>query len=166
MSHAGEVLLIAAIGKGGVIGIENRLPWRLKADLQRFKQLTTGCPVIMGRKTWESLGRPLPGRRNVVISRDSEYQADGAQVVTSLADAIALCSDAPKIFVIGGAQIYAAALPHADALELTEVNATVHGDAFFPDFDRQVFIETSRERREADADNDHAFDFVSYRRKG
>lgn len=164
MKPDGEVILIAAVGKNRVIGIDNRLPWRLKADLQRFKRLTTACPVIMGRKTWESLGRPLPGRHNIVITRDDNYQAAGAQRASSLDDAFALCAGAARIFVIGGAQIYAAAMPHADALELTEVNATVNGDAFFPPFDLATFVETSREHHHADAHNDHAFDFASYRR--
>lgn len=163
MSDKTEVILIAAIGRGGVIGVENRLPWRLKADLQRFKNLTSGCPVIMGRKTWESLGRPLPGRRNIVISRDRNYRAEGAQVTTSLADAVGECAEAPKIFVIGGAQIYAAALPIANALEITEVDASIEGDSFFPEFDRNQYVETFREHHQADAENEHAFDFVTYR---
>ncbi|MEZ5613041.1 MAG: dihydrofolate reductase [Rhodocyclaceae bacterium] len=165
MNGKTELILISAIGKHGVIGIENRLPWRLKADLQRFKNLTTGCPVIMGRKTWESLGRPLPGRHNMVISRNRNYRAEGAHVVASLDDAVRKCADAPRIFVIGGAQIYAMALPIADALELTEVDASIQGDAFFPEFDRKQYIEIFREHHQADADNDHAFDFVTYRRK-
>lgn len=165
MSRGAQIVLLAAVGRNRVIGIENRLPWRLKADLQRFKRLTTGSPVVMGRKTWESLGRPLPGRRNIVISRDSGYRADGAQVVTSLDAAFSLAAEAPTIFVIGGAQIYAAALPIADALELTEVDAAVDGDAFFPSFDTEAYVEVSREHHKADADNDHAFDFASYRRK-
>ena len=165
MTRDPEIILIAAVGKAGVIGVENRLPWHLKADLQRFKRLTTGRPVIMGRKTWESLGRPLPGRQNIVISRNRDYRAAGAQVVASLDQAIRDYAGVSSIFVIGGAQIYAAALPFADALELTEVDASIQGDAFFPEFDRDQYVESFREHHEADSENDHAFDFVSYRRK-
>lgn len=161
-----EIVLIAAVARNGAIGKENALPWRLKADLTHFKRTTLGHPVVMGRKTWESLGRPLPGRQNVVISRDPAYVATGATVVGDLAAAIAACPDSARIFIIGGAQIYALALPRADRLMLTEVNAHIDGDAFFPAFDRSAFEETSRQHQPQDADNDHAADFVDYRRVG
>ncbi len=159
-----ELVLIAAVARNGAIGKDNALPWRLKADLAHFKAATLGHPIVMGRKTWDSLGRPLPGRTNIVISRDPDYTAPGAQVVDSLAAAIAACADQEQVFVIGGAQIYAMAWPLADRLMLTEVDASIDGDAFFPAFDRSAFKETSRRHQNQDADNDHAADFVDYRR--
>ncbi|NMG44358.1 diacylglycerol kinase [Aromatoleum toluvorans] len=159
-----EVVLIAAVARNGVIGRDNALPWRLKADLAHFKATTIGSPILMGRKTWESLGRPLPGRRNIVVTRDASYVADGAEVFTSL-DAALAAVGAGKVYVIGGAEIYRQLLDRADALVLTEVGAEVSGDAFFPAFDRSRFIETSRESHAADAANDFPFAFVEYRRK-
>ncbi|AYH42523.1 dihydrofolate reductase [Azoarcus sp. DN11] len=159
-----EVVLIAAVARNGVIGRDNALPWRLKADLAHFKATTIGSPILMGRKTWESLGRPLPGRRNIVVTRDASYVADCAEVFTSLDAALAAVGTG-KVFVIGGAEIYRQLLDRADALVLTEVGAEVSGDAFFPAFDRSRFIETSRESHAADAANDFPFAFVEYRRK-
>ncbi|AKU13087.1 dihydrofolate reductase [Azoarcus sp. CIB] len=159
-----EVVLIAAVARNWVIGRNNALPWRLKADLAHFKATTVGHPVLMGRKTWESLGRPLPGRRNLVVTRDSAYAASGAEVFASLDAALAAAGDG-KVFVIGGAEIYRQLLERADGLVLTEVGAEVDGDAFFPDFDRSRFTETRRESHAEDANNEFAFDFVEYRRK-
>ena len=159
-----ELVLIAAVARNGAIGKDNTLPWRLKADLAHFKTATLGHPIIMGRKTWESLGRPLPGRTNVVISRDPTYEAQGATVVPNLGAALDLCADSAQMFVIGGAQIYALALPMANRLLLTEVDAHIDGDAFFPAFERGSFTEISRHHHSKDADNNHAADFVDYRR--
>lgn len=159
-----EVVLIAAVARNGVIGRDNALPWRLKADLAHFKATTVGHPVLMGRKTWESLGRPLPGRRNLVVTRDESYTANGAEVFASL-DAALAATGGGKVFVIGGAEIYRQLLERADALVLTEVAAEVDGDAFFPDFDRSRFTETRRESHPADANNEFPFDFTEYRRK-
>lgn len=159
-----EVVLIAAVARNGVIGRDNALPWRLKADLAHFRAATVGHPVLMGRKTWESLGRPLPGRRNIVVTRDPTYAASGAEVFPSL-DAALAATGTTKVFVIGGAEIYRQTLQRADTLVLTEVGADVSGDAFFPAFDRAHFIETRRETHAADADNELPFDFVEYRRK-
>lgn len=159
-----EVVLIAAVARNGVIGRDNALPWRLKADLAHFKATTLGHPVLMGRKTWESLGRPLPGRRNLVVTRDRAYTANGAEVFSSLDTAIAAAEDG-KVFVIGGAEIYRQLLERADALVLTEVGAEVDGDALFPNFDRSLFTEARRESHVADTDNEFPFDFVEYRRK-
>ncbi len=161
-----ELILIAAVAKNGVIGRENTLPWRLKGDLQHFKRTTLGCPVVMGRKTWESLGRPLPGRQNIVITRNAEYQAEGATVVDGIASALAAAGDADKVFLIGGAQLYEQAINSADRLILTEVQAEVDGDAWFPPVDAALFREVSREHAPADEDNDHPVDFVEYRRAG
>ncbi|MDQ7990500.1 MAG: dihydrofolate reductase [Candidatus Dactylopiibacterium sp.] len=160
-----EIAVIVARARNGVIGRDNGLPWRLREDLARFKQRTLGSPVVMGRKTWESLGRPLPGRLNVVITRQAGYAAEGARVVHSLAQAVAACAGAARVFVIGGAEIYAQALDLADVLWITEVDADVTGDAHFPAFDAQRFEAVTREAFAASTDNDHAFEIVEYRRR-
>mgnify|MGYP000994496093 FL=1 len=160
-----EIVLIAAVARNGTIGRDNELPWRLKADLQHFRALTLGHPILMGRKTWASLGRPLPGRRNLVVSRDPEFRAEGAECFADPAGAIAAVGEVPTLFVIGGAQLYVQLLPRADRLELTEVHADVEGDAHFPTFDSLQFVEECREPHHADADNDFDFDFVRYRRR-
>ncbi len=158
-----ELAIIVARASNGVIGRANTLPWRLRDDLQQFKQRTLGCPVIMGRKTWESLSRPLPGRHNIVITRQADYQAEGATVVGSLSEAIAACAAAERAFIIGGAQIYAEALPLADVLWISEVQADVEGDARFPSFAASQFHEVSRQGFAASDSNDFAFDVVEYR---
>ncbi|MFT4173402.1 MAG: dihydrofolate reductase [Rhodocyclaceae bacterium] len=155
-----RIALIAAVARNGVIGRDNTLPWRLSDDLKRFKALTLGHPIIMGRKTWDSLGRPLPGRHNIVVSRQAGLQLDGATVVHSLDEALHCAGDAAQVFVIGGAQLYGVALPLADALHLTEVHADVVGDAHFPTL--SGFTETTREPHTADERNEFAFDFVDY----
>ena len=137
--------LIAAVARNGAIGKNNQLLVHLPGDLPRFKKLTLGCPVIMGRKTWESIGRPLPQRRNIVITRNPLWQANGAEATGSLAEALARVAAEPKAFVIGGAQIYAQAMPLADELALTEIDADFDGDAFFPAWDRSRFEQASRE---------------------
>lgn len=162
MSSDQEVILIAAVARNGTIGLDNTLPWRLKADLARFKAVTLGHPILMGRKTWESLGRPLPGRRNLVVTRNAAFQAEGAEIFSTPEAALA-AADGP-VFVIGGAELYRQLLTRADRLLLTEVQAEVAGDAFFPRFERQTFTEVSREAHPADADNQYSFDFVEYRR--
>jgi dihydrofolate reductase len=121
------------------------LPWRLPEDLQHFKRTTMGAPIIMGRKTWDSIGRPLPGRRNIVVSRNRDLHIEGADVVGSLEDAQRLCVGVEQVFLIGGAQLYAEALPSADRLIVTEIDADVEGDAFFPAVDRTTWVETARE---------------------
>ncbi len=124
--------LIVAVARNGVIGKDNRLPWHIPEDLKRFRALTMGHHIIMGRRTWESIGRPLPGRTSVVITRDADYTASGAQVVHSLTEAVAGCAGDAEAFVIGGAEIYREALPHADRVYLTEVMADYPGDVSFP----------------------------------
>lgn len=153
--------LVVAYSTNRVIGRDNALPWRLKADLAHFKRITMGHPIIMGRKTWESLGRPLPGRPNLVISRNAAYKAEGATVHPSLEDAIAACREAEKICVIGGEDVFRQALPLADEIIATEVHAVMDGDTFFPLLDNQ-WLET--ERRPQPPENDLAFDFVTYLR--
>lgn len=161
---APEVVLIAARARNGVIGRDNALPWRLKGDLQRFRALTMGHPIIMGRKTWESLGRPLPGRRNLVVTRNPHWQAAGAEAFPTPAAALAAAAGAERVFIIGGAELYHATLALADTLLLTEVHADVDGDAHFPAFDSASFREVARVAQSADADNHFAVDFVDYRR--
>lgn len=158
-----RLTLVAAVARDRGIGLGNQLLWREPADLQRFKRLTLGSPILMGRKTWESLGRPLPGRRNVVITRNPAWRAEGAEAAGSLADALALVADAPQAFVIGGGQIYAEALPEADALELTEIDADFEADAFFPDWPRDRFTETAAEAHESAAGV--RYRFATYQRK-
>ena len=145
---APRLAVIAAVARNGAIGKDNGLLWHEPEDLKHFRRVTMGCPVIMGRKTWDSLParfRPLPGRRNLVITRSTAWHADGAEPVRSLPAALALLADAPKAFVIGGAEIYALALPLADELVLTEIDADLDGDVFFPHWDRALFACTSRE---------------------
>ncbi|MFO7541656.1 MAG: dihydrofolate reductase [Thiobacillus sp.] len=157
-----RVSVIAALAKNRVIGIENRLPWRLPEDLAHFKALTLGHPILMGRKTFESLGRPLPGRTNIVITRNADYRPDGCQVAASIPAALALCGEADEVFFIGGAELYAQVIPLADRLYLTEVEIEVQGDAWFPDYDRSAFREISRESHLGEKGDALVFDFVVY----
>jgi len=158
--------IIAAIAKNGVIGRGGTLPWHLADDLRRFKRLTMGHTLVMGRKTWESISRPLPGRRMVVITRQTDYRADGVQVAGSLDDALAVAAAAgdEEAFVIGGAEIYRLAMPRTDRLYLTRVLADVDGDACFPEFDPQDWTLVDAEMHAADARNDHSFAFEIYER--
>lgn len=139
------VALVAALAHRRVIGVANRLPWHLPEDLQRFKRLTMGAPVIMGRRTHESIGRPLPGRRNIVVTRQTQAAWPGCEVAHSLEEALTLAGDVPEVFVIGGAELYAQALPRADRLYLTLIDADYEGDAFFPAFDHKEWREIGRE---------------------
>ncbi|TAJ95253.1 MAG: dihydrofolate reductase [Gammaproteobacteria bacterium] len=154
------VSLIVAMDEQGVIGQGCKLPWRLPADLRRFKSLTLGKPVILGRKTHESIGKPLPGRENIVISRDPDYRSPGCRVADSLDAALAACADAAEVMIAGGAEVYRAALPLADRIYLTEVHARVDGDVHFPVFNRREWREASREELPADVQNIHAVSFV------
>jgi dihydrofolate reductase len=160
--------LIVARARNGVIGRNGELPWRLPEDLKRFKALTLGHPVLMGRKTWDSIlarnGKPLPGRRNIVISRQAGFDTPGGEAASSLDAALALCADAPAVFVIGGAQIYAEALPRAHCVELTEIDADFEGDAVMPPLDPAVWQETQRESHGPSAERPFGYAFVTYRR--
>ena len=158
--------LIAAVARNGAIGRDNQLLWSEPADQKHFRAVTMGCPVIMGRKTWDSLPerfRPLPGRRNLVVTRQAGNRYDGAEACTSLDEALHLVADAPKVFVIGGAQLYAQALPLADELLLTQIDADLDGDCHFPAWPRDEFDEVSREALVAG--NGIGFAFVTYRRR-
>ena len=157
-----RIYLIAAVAKNGVIGAHGKLPWHLPEDLKHFKNLTLGHPIIMGRRTWESFARPLPGRESIVISRKAGYEAPGASVAATLEAAVALCAGEPLAFVIGGAQIYAAALPLADGLVLTEIERDFVGDTRFPAWDRKEWRETQRETHTSL--DGMRFDFVLYER--
>lgn len=161
-----KLSLIAAVARNGAIGRDNALLWHLPGDLPRFKQLTMGSPLIMGRKTYDSIGRPLPGRRNIVITRNADWSVPGVEVARSLDEALALVADAPQAFVMGGGQIYTQALPHADELVLTEVDQDVpDADTFFPDWPRAEFEETAREARLVTEPQPLAFAYVTYRRR-
>ncbi|HXH72555.1 MAG TPA: type 3 dihydrofolate reductase [Mariprofundaceae bacterium] len=160
MSQAAMLSLIWAMDDNRLIGRENRLPWHLPADLQWFKRNTLGKPILMGRKTFESIGRPLPGRANIVLSRQQGLAIDGCTVVTSLDEAKQMVPGAEEIMVIGGAEIYAALLPRADRLYVTEIHAAFEGDAWFPAFERSSWRETFREAHAADEKNPYAYDFV------
>ncbi len=159
-----EIVLIAALAKNRVIGIENRLPWRLPDDLQHFKHMTLGHSIVMGRKTWESLPGVLPDRRHIVITRDTGYQSDGAEIVHSIEEAVELVPETEPVFVVGGANLYTQLLDRADRMELTLVNAEPEGDAFFPEWDVKQWHEVSREHHAADERHKYAFDFVTYKR--
>ncbi|WP_079419993.1 dihydrofolate reductase [Thiomonas intermedia] len=158
-----QLILIAAVARNGMIGKDGGMPWHLPADLQHFKRLTLGHPILMGRRTWDSLGRPLPGRRNIVVSRQPGWQAAGAEHAESLEAALQRVAGDALAFVIGGAQLYAQALPLADALELTEIDQAFEGDTRFPDWDRSRFVETARESHIAP--EGWAYHFVTYTAK-
>jgi dihydrofolate reductase len=166
-----EIVLVVAVADNGVIGADGAIPWRLKTDLQRFKALTIGKPVVMGRKTFLSLRRPLPGRTNIVLTRDADFRADGAVVTTSVADAMAVAKgDALRRFVteiavIGGAEIYAQCIGQAARLEITEVHAKPAGDTRFPPIDKMVWQEAKRTENRPGPDDSAAFSFVSYMRR-
>ncbi|MEW6120265.1 MAG: dihydrofolate reductase [Pseudomonadota bacterium] len=159
-----RISVIAALAKNRVIGIENRLPWRLPEDLAHFKALTLGHPILMGRKTFESLGRPLPGRTNIVITRNRDYRKEGCVVADSIPAAVALCRDASEVFFIGGAELYAQVIPLADRLYLTEVDIEAEGDAWFPEYDRAAFREIERTTCRGEKADTVRFDFVVYER--
>jgi len=157
-----RIKLVVAYSRNRVIGHDNQLPWRLPSDLAHFKRATMGKPIIMGRKTWESLGRPLPGRPNLVVSRDPAYAAPGATVYPALDAALAACQDADEVCVIGGEQLFRAALPAADEIIATEIHADIDGDTWFPALDAAQWTETQREPQPTE--NGLDFDFVTYRR--
>lgn len=157
-----QLSIIVAVANNNVIGINNTLPWHLPEDLKHFKALTMGHHIIMGRKTYESLGRLLPGRTTVIVTRNNRYKVEGAIVVNSLEAALEASSNDEEVFLIGGAELYEIGLTHADKLYVTEVNAEFEGDAFLPSFDLAHWQEASRESHEAE--NGLAFSYVTYER--
>lgn len=159
-----KVSIVVAVAENGVIGRAGDLPWRLSEDLRRFKALTTGRSCIMGRRTWETLGGPLPNRRNIVITRQADYRAEGADVCRSLDEAIASCAEEGEVFILGGAEIYRLALPHCDRMYMTIVHARPEGDTRFPAWDPQQWTLVSDEYVPAGDRNDHAMSFRLYER--
>ena len=155
--------LIVATAKNRVIGVNNTLPWHLPEDLKRFRVLTTGHHIIMGRKTYDSLGRLLPGRTTVIVTRNVDYKVEGAIVVHSLSAAIAACGDDPEVFLIGGAELYQAGLKLADKLYITEIDAEYEGDAFFPEFDLAQW--SLGEAEAYTTSNGLGFRYLTYQRK-
>ena len=161
-----RLTLIVARARNGVIGRDGTLPWRLPEDLAFFKRTTMGHPIVMGRRTWESIGRPLPGRRSIVVSRQAGFAAAGAEVAASLDEALRLCAGSAEVFVIGGAQFYAEALPRADRLIVTEIDADFEGDTHWPPPDRLQWREAAREHLPPAGERSFALDFVTYLRRG
>lgn len=159
------ISLIAAVARNGVIGHQNRLPWHLPADLQHFKSLTLGKPIVMGRNTWESLPGLLPGRQHIVITRNPDYQAPGGQVVHSVDEALAAVAGVPEVMIVGGGHLYSEMMPRADRLYLTLVDADVEGDAYFPEIERSQWREENREEHLADEKNTFSYSFVNLVRK-
>jgi len=155
------ISLIAAMDKNRLIGIENRLPWRLPADMKHFRALTMGKPVLMGRKTFDSIGKPLPGRSNIVVSQDPDFRPDGVAVANSIAEALAAGGEAAEIMVIGGASFYAQLLPRAQRLYITEIHHAFAGDAFFPAWNPGEWREIAREDHNADNDNSYPYSFIT-----
>jgi dihydrofolate reductase len=166
-----EVVVIVAVAENGVIGAGGAMPWRLKSDMSRFKALTSGRPVVMGRKTFLSIGRPLPGRTNIVVTRDAGFRAAGAVVTHSVADAMAIATGdalrrfATEIAIIGGAEIYAQCMDRADRLEITEVHARPEGDTHLAAIDPAVWEEVARVRNPAGPEDSVDFSYVTYRRR-
>ena len=166
-----EIVMVVAVAENGVIGAEGAMPWRLKSDMQRFKALTSGKPVVMGRKTFVSIGRPLPGRTNIVVTRDAAFRAAGAVVTTSFADAQAIATGdalrrfATEIAIIGGAEIFAQWMGRADRLEITEVHARPDGDTRFAAIDARDWEEVARVRNPAGPGDSADFSYVTYRRR-
>lgn len=157
-----RINVIAAMAKNRTIGIKNTLPWHLPEDLKHFKALTMGHHIVMGRKTYESIGRPLPGRTTVIVTRDPNYRAEGCLTALSIDAAIQACGDDPEVFFVGGADLYSQVLARADRLYLTEIQQEYEGDAHFPAFDRQAWRETARDAQVSAAGL--AYHFVTYDR--
>lgn len=166
-----KIAMIAAMAQNGVIGRDNQLPWHLPNDLKFFKASTMGKPIIMGRKTYESIGRPLPGRANIVVTRDVGYRSEGISVVSSIEEALKFATGiaerdgVAEVMVIGGSQLYEQLLPRADRLYITHVHAAVDGDTCFPEFDLGAWREEHREDYTATDSNPYDYSFVTYSRK-
>ncbi len=158
------ISLIVAASTNNVIGVQGDLPWRLSDDLKRFKAITMGKPIIMGRLTWESIGRPLPGRLNIVVTRQPGYSAEGCDVVASVDEALEAAGAVPEVMVIGGGDIYRQLLPRASRIYLTRVEAEIDGDTFFPQLDETEWELLASEAHEADDKNAHAFTFLTLQR--
>jgi dihydrofolate reductase len=155
-----KISLIVAMASNRAIGLNNQMPWHLSADLKKFKKITMGAPILMGRKTYESIGRPLPGRTNIIISRNPSYSQPGCLVFNDIDQALASCADADEVFVIGGSDFYRAMLPVAGTLYLTLIHQEFPGDTFFPEIDAKQWIEVEREDIQDDPDAAFSYSFV------
>ena len=155
-----KISLIVAMASNRAIGLNNQMPWHLSADLKKFKKITMGAPILMGRLTYESIGRPLPGRTNIIISRNPSYQQPGCLVFNDIDKALASCRDAEEIFVIGGSDFYKSMLPIADTLYLTEIHREFLGDTFFPEIDANQWVEVEREDINDDPDVSFSYSFL------
>jgi dihydrofolate reductase len=160
-----RLTLIVARARNGVIGKDNAMPWKIPGEQAYFKRVTMGHPVIMGRKTWESIGRPLPGRRSIVVTRNPRFVAPGAEVISGLDAALAACAGAAEAFVIGGAELYRLALPRADRLLITEIDHDFEGDTAFPAPDPARWREAARDHHAPTEDRPFAVDYVEYLRR-
>ena len=160
-----KLSLIVAMARNRTIGVNNTLPWRCPEDLKHFKALTMGHHMIMGRKTFDSIGKPLPGRTTVVVTRNADLEIPGCVIAHSLNEAIAACAGDEEIFIVGGAELYQQAVPLADTLYITEIQQDVEGDAYFPEFDTSTWQETSREVRSQETPQPLEYHFVTYRNK-
>ena len=158
------ISIIVAVSTNNVIGVQGELPWKVSDDLKRFKQLTMGKPIVMGRLTWESIGRPLPGRQNIVITRQRDFSAEGCDVVASPVAALDVAGDAEEVMIIGGGQIYDLFLPKAGRLYVTRVHTEIEGDAFFPVIEADSWELVDREGFAASDTNEFAFEFRTYER--
>jgi dihydrofolate reductase len=158
------ISIIVAASTNNVIGVQGELPWKISDDLKRFKKLTMGKPIVMGRLTWESIGRPLPGRQNIVITRQPDFSAEGCDVVSSPVAALDIAGDAEEIMIIGGGQIYDLFLPKAGRLHITRVHTEIEGDAFFPAIDAGSWELVDAEAIDASEANEFAFEFQTYER--
>ncbi|MDC9728851.1 MAG: dihydrofolate reductase [Methyloprofundus sp.] len=157
-----KLSLIVAMAENRTIGINKQMPWHLSADLKKFKKITMGHPIIMGRKTFESIGRPLPGRKNIVISRNADYKQEGCVVFNDLESAIESCCKEEEVFVIGGATLYEVALEKSDRLYVTEINKSFSGDTWFPEINKKQWLELDREDINNDVSVDFSYSFVTY----
>ncbi|MDX3925190.1 MAG: dihydrofolate reductase [Shinella sp.] len=166
-----KIVLVVAVSRNGVIGREGDLPWRLPSDLKRFKQLTLGKPIVMGRRTWQSIGRPLPGRPNIVITRDPAFSAPGAEVAGSLDEGLSLAIEHAKdlgtdeICIVGGGDIYRQVFDHADIIHVTYVDTVVEGDTFFPEIDAAGFVKETEETIPQGVNDSHPMRFVTWKRE-
>jgi dihydrofolate reductase len=160
-----DLSLIVAMDDNRLIGSNNNLPWQLPADLAFFKRTTMGKPIIMGRKTFISIGRPLPGRRNIVITRDTDFSVDGCEIANGIETALALCSDAEEVMFIGGASLYQQIIDQASQLYITHIHHSFEGDTWFPEIDLKLWKQASREDHEADHDNPFAYSFIKFVRE-
>jgi dihydrofolate reductase len=160
-----KVAVIVAVAKNGVIGADNGVPWHLPEDLRRFREITSGHTIIMGRKTWESIGVPLPNRQNIVVSRQATYSPKGVEFVKSLAEAYAIATRPNPIFVIGGELFFKEALRVAEIAYVTEIDSDFEGDVFFPKLDAKIWVENSRQRKRFEGAQAFRYDFVEYQRR-